>query len=82
MKEPILIYDLQGLPHNAGITGGEVVKFYKEEKIVLWDSSGEGRAPVEPKILNLTEGTQMKTLDLAKVENEEILKQIINKVKE
>ncbi len=47
MENNILVYDIQSLPDvDFGLTAEEILKIYQEHKIVLYDSSDNGKTPM------------------------------------
>lgn len=45
-EKEVLLYDIKSFPdHYFGLTPEQVIKIYKEERIVLWDSSEGGKEP-------------------------------------
>lgn len=57
--EQQLIYDIKSIPEFASLE--EILKFYEESRVVLWDSDNNGE---EPKFLSLSEDIQIKVVDL------------------
>lgn len=78
-KEEILIYDLKSIPENfTGLTPEYVFKIYKQERIVLWDSSNGG---AEPKIIDVDEDLPHAfVVDVSSTQLSENTMEKINKV--
>lgn len=65
-NEPILIYDIKSFPEDFDFEG--FLKLWKEQRIVLWDSTNEG---TEPKVLSVEE-IELKIVDLKEISKDEI----------
>ena len=67
----ILIYDIQGFPDESlGLTFEIFAKLFKEEKIIIWDSSNYVDNPIEPKIIFSPED-EVVEFKIINVDNEE-----------
>ena len=78
MKQ-ILIYDVNVIPTRAGINGQEVIEFYMEHQVVLWDSSEatEGQ-DCKPQVINIEESSEMNIIDYQTIKDFKDLKKVLS----
>jgi hypothetical protein len=75
MKQ-VLIYDVNAFPSDTGLDIQRLLGFYEEKGILFWSSSNP--SAVEPKVLSIPEGIDIKVIDVKTEEGKELFTQLYN----